>query len=459
MRLRRADLRARVNANLALRYQTNGLTSFAGLEPMRWYFHRLGLRSWIRERLGPLFKGGDFPAVAMVMLLLALLIGGGRRVRHLRYLQGDPIVGRCCGLACLPSARTVGRWLSRFNRRRLDGLRAVNDQLVANSLQGSGLSSLTLDVDGSVVSTGLKVEGAARGYNPHRRKVPSYYPITAYASELGQIARVENRPGNIHDGAAAIGFLSRLFDQLRHENEHGLSLRFRMDAAFFRHDVLDLLDLEQAQFAIKVPFWNHLGLKDKVAARQRWHRLDESIGCFETTLDIPQWSRRLDVVIYRKRVHHKTRKNYQLDLFDPDNGHYEYSAIATNMDLSAHTLWQFMCGRGAHEQAYGELKNGFAFDCIPSMKPDANSAWQLLSVLAFNLVRGFQAATTAPLRTPNGKGTTRHRFEHIRTLRFKLINRAGLIVKPKGRATLDVGCIPEVATLFKTISRKLDFAA
>ena len=28
------------------------------------------------------------------------------------------------------------------------------------------------------------------------------------------------------------------------------------------------------------------------------------------------------MVIYRKRVRHFTRKNYQLDLFDPDDGHF-----------------------------------------------------------------------------------------------------------------------------------------
>jgi hypothetical protein len=47
----------------------------------------------------------------------------------------------------------------------------------------------------------------------------------------------------------------------------------------------------------------------------------------------------------------------------------------------------------------GELKGGFAFDCVPTMRYAANSAWQLLSVLAFNLMRGFQMATTAERRT------------------------------------------------------------
>ena len=52
----------------------------------------------------------------LVLVVLALLLSGGRRLRHLRYLDGDPIVQRFCGLRQLPTARTVGRWLAAFVR-------------------------------------------------------------------------------------------------------------------------------------------------------------------------------------------------------------------------------------------------------------------------------------------------------------------------------------------------------
>ena len=82
-------------------------------------------------------------------------------------------------------------------------------------------------------------------------------------------------------------------------------------------------------------------------------------------MEFTPWQRTLRVVIYRKRVQHETRKNFQLDLFDPADGHYEYSAVVTNKALSGRYLWSFMCGRGGHEKAYGELKSGFAFASVP----------------------------------------------------------------------------------------------
>src|SRR5436309_474130 len=280
MRWRRADLRGRVNGNLKLRFGRTGLTSYAGLEFVRRYFDTLGLVRLVRRELAGVLPRTDFGVPAMVLAILALLIAGGRRLRHLRYVDGDPLVLRLCGLRRLPTPRTVGRWLRVFRAEHLLPLQWLNALLVARAIRHAGVRRLTIDVDGSVVSTGQQVQWAQRGFNPHHRKVPSYYPITAYEAQSGQLLRVQNRPGNVHDGKGALRFLRDLFAQL----------------------------------------------------------------------------------------------------------------AAT---LGAVALWAFMAGRGTHEKVYAELKGGFAFDCVPTMRYAANSAWQLLSVLAFNLVRGFQMATTA----------------------------------------------------------------
>ena len=110
-----------------------------------------------------------------------------------------------------------------------------------------------------------------------------------------------------------------------------------------------------------------------------------------------------------------------------------------------------MCGRGVHEKVYGELKSGFAFGCVPTMRYAANSAWQLLSVLAFNLSRSFQRATTARRRPPSPKRRALFGFETIHTLRALCLQRAGVLVHPQGRATLDVGSTPAVADRFRRL--------
>lgn len=451
-------MRARVNGNLALRFERNGLTSYAGLEFVRRYFGTVGLGALLRRELDGRLPATDFGVVPMVMAILALLISGGRRLRHLMYLADDPVVLRLCGVARLPTPRTVGRWLAEFRTRHLVRLQRVNSLLVARAIAGAKLRRLTIDVDGTVVSTGLRVQWAQRGFNPHRRKVPSYYPITAYEAQSGQILRVQNRPGNIHDGKAALGFLRALFGQLRTTLGGGRVLEFRMDAAFFRQDVIDLLERQGAEYAIKAPFHAWVGLKERVRATTRWAAVEQDVCCAEHEIELTKWQRRMRVVIYRRRVAHETAKNFQLDLFDPSDGHYEYSAVATNKTIGGIALWHFMNGRGIHEKVYGELKGGFAFDCVPTMRYAANGAWQILSVLAFNLVRGFQAATTARRRRGNRKRSAVYLFESIQTLRALCLQRAGLIVRPGGYATLDVGPSPAVRDRFERLDRLLDAA-
>jgi len=457
MRRSRADLRQRVNGNLTFRFANKGLTSHAGLEFLRRYLYGSGLVAVLRQHVATLPRT-DFGAARMVLVLLALLISGGRRLRQLRYLDGDPLVLRLCGLTGLPTARTVGRWLRAFRARHLPRLHALNAVVVARAIRATGTRRLTIDVDGSVVSTGQRVQWAQRGFNPHHRKVPSYYPITAYEAQSGQVLRVQNRPGNVHDGKAAGRFLRELLAQLTATLGDGYGREFRMDGAFCRRDVLTLLDRAGAEYAIKVPFYPWLGLKARVQTTPVWTRVTATVSCAEHWLDVTQWDRRLRVVVYRTRVHHVTAKNFQLDLFDPDDGHYEYSAVTTNKTLGGAALWAFMCGRGTHEQVYGELKHGFAFGCVPTMRYAANSAWQILSILAFNLVRGFQLATTAERRPATRKRRTVFRFETIHTLRYLCFGRAGVLLYPDGYATLDVGPAPAVADRFKRLDRLLKAA-
>ncbi len=292
---------------------------------------------------------------------------------------------RVCGLSRIATWHTLGRWLRGFDGRGVAALLKVNERLVGEVIGRSDLRRLTLDVDGSVVTTGLRVEGARRGFKPHRRKVPGHYPITAHESNTGQVLRVCNRAGNVQDGKASVGFVEALFEQ---------------------------------------------------------------------RLRVPAWSRSIRVVTYRKRARQSTARNYQLDLFDPDDGHYEYSATVTNKAVTGRTLWFFMCGRGTHEKVHGELKASFAFDRVPTQRYQANSAWQVLSTIAFNLMRALQARTAERRRT-NRKRRAIRAFRMIHTLRHEFINRAGLLVQPNGRSILDVGNNRLVRDRFQTIEQAL----
>ena len=70
----------------------------------------------------------------------------------------------------------------------------------------------------------------------------------------------------------------------------------------------------------------------------------------------------MTVTIYRKKVHHRATKNaISSTCLITNDGHYEYSAVTSNLALTVRNLWYFACGRGNHEKTIAQLKTGLAF--------------------------------------------------------------------------------------------------
>jgi DDE family transposase len=453
MRLKVRSLWRAVKGDLAIEFVPQRLTSYGGLELVRRYVRKVAIVARLRAALAAI--PSDYGSARVALLIIGLFYVGARRLEHLQYLVGDPVVARFCGLARLPSSRTVSNWLKQFTQATLAPLVELNHDLVVETLGAWRLPRLTIDVDGTVVCTGAQVQWAFRGFNPHHRKHLSYYPLLAHVAQTGHILRLKNRPGNVHDSKQAVAFVRELIDSVRAGLGRALPLEFRMDAAFFQREILRLLAARGCAFAIKVGYWSWLPLKQLAAERRDWTPLAPGVTGFEHRLTIPQWDVAVRVMIYRKHVRHASRKNFQLDLFTPDDGHFEYYAVATNMPLALPALFAFVCGRGAQEKTIAELKGEFALDVVPTNHYGANSAWQQLSVLAHNLIRSFQLDTGAEPKPRSRKRTYAFLFRSMRTLRFLVIARAGRVVRIGGRTRLRLAENPSVQQLYARLEHAL----
>src|SRR5262249_27124540 len=179
------------------------------------------------------------------------------------------------------------------------------------------------------------------------------------------------------------------------------------------------------------------------------------VSGFFHDLEIPQLNLRLQVMIYRKHVAHESPKNFQLDLFTPDDGHYEYAAVATNLALDLPALYAFICGRGAQERTLAELKGEFALAVVPTAHYGANSAWQQLRVLAHNLARSFQLDTLATPKPRSRKRTYAYLIRSMRPVRFLLLARAGRLTPIGGRHVLRLTQNPATETLYGAVTQRL----
>lgn len=456
MRLTVSSLRRVFNRDLRIEFGSEKLTSYAGLEVVGRFLRRIEFTRRVRQAFASSPLGGDYGTSRLMMVVIGLLLVGGRRLEHLQYVATDPLFERFCGLARIPSARTVVNWLKSFTRRTVAALARLNLDVVLDQIAALGLRRATIDLDGTVLRTGLQVAWARRGYNPHHPKDPSYYPLLAHLAQTGQFLRVKNRPGNVNDSHGAVGVIREIIGALRGRFGRDLVIEFRGDAAFFQAEILRLLPRLGCLYAIKVPFWRWLGLRPLVAAQKLWTPIHPGIEAFETTLRIEQWKLVQRVVVYRKHVHHDTAKNFQLDLFSPDDGTFEYSAVTTNQPLSLRALWDFMSGRGAQEKAFSELKNDLAFDVIPTNHYAANSAWQQISILAHNLMRAFQLQADLALdKARSRKRTAAYRLITMKTLRFLLIARAGRLARIGGRRVLRLTANPATQQLYDRTTHAL----
>lgn len=459
MRLSRADFHSPCKSFLKVEFASQDITAYGGLELIQRYFRLIELHRRVQSVFARYGLGGDYRAIDMILVIVGLVLVGGRRLEHLSYVCEDPLVKRFCGLLRLPRERSVARWLKRFTQKSLQALVEINSQIVCEAIERERMGRLTIDIDGSVITTGGSVGWAFRGFNPHHRKDPSYYPILAHLAQTGHILRVKNRPGNVHDSKGGVAFLRDLIDDLTIRLGRALPLEFRMDGAFFQRGIIELLERREASYAIKVPFFKWLGLLPLIRERQRWDPLPEGMGFFEVSLPVPAWQKTLRVVIYRKPVHHESRKNYQLDLFDPDDSYFEYSGVTTNLTLSAASLWEFMAGRGAQEKTFAELKGEWALDVVPTHQYGANSAWQQICVLGHNLLRNFQLQTVATQKPRSRKRTFRFLLQSLKTLRFKLIHQPARLLKPQGYSVLRFSVAQPVQELIQRIDQKLKMAA
>ena len=458
MRLRKGSIRARVKGDLPIVFTREKLSAYGGLELIRRFVESSGFSARLQDVFSIRRFDRDYGSFRVTLALIAMLLLGGTRLRHLRLLERDPLFLRFARLQRLPCDRTVSRCLGDMIGPLRERMGDLLRELAYDTARDARLSRLTLDLDGTVLRTGLCAEGAERGFNPHHPKDKSYYPLTAHLAQTGQLLAVHNRPGNVHDSEGAQEMLSFLVKDLRAQlaPRH---LEVRLDAAFFRREILEYLESEGLEYAIKTPLWDWLEIRSVIAKRRRWKRVRPGLQAFATLLVIPQWKLSLRVVIYRKHVSHETRKNFQLDLFHPDDGHYEYSAIASNKRVRLRTLWDFMAGRGGHEKTLGELKQHLAFDTIPTHDWDANSAWLVISALAHNLLRRFQLATDAPTRTNGPKRTYRWKLESLRTLRYELLNIPAKIARPRGRLELRLAAAPDTQRRVHELLESLPQAA
>ena len=443
MKSSRAEIYSRISKIPNLQFEDNKLTSFSGAILFQILFNRLQLKSRLKNCFSHLKQSAIFRSHWIVLLLILHILLGYRRLRELKYYDDDPLLLRVLGLRKLPDVATVSRTLSHLDQKSVDNVRGLSRSLVLEGLKRLDLPRVTLDFDGSVQSTKGHREGTAIGFNPKKKGARSYYPLYGTVAQTSQFFDMYHRPGNVHDSHGASDFMKECIQEVRNELPRTL-LESRIDSAFFNQNILDLLNQEQVQFTASVPFERFPDLKEIIESRNQWHTIDDEWSYFELNWKPDSWKTSFRFICIRKRFQQRIKGPLQLDFFEPLDFEYEYKVIVTNKSESAKSILLFHNGRGSQEGLFAEAKQHASLDVLPSRRLHGNQMFTVCSMMAHNLSRTMQMVSAPPSTRTLPKRPPLWNFLTLGTLRHRIIQRAGRMIRPRGELTLVMSANPTV---------------
>lgn len=455
MKHSRKAIHQKTHALPKIRFEDNALTSFAGVVLLQALFARLQLKTRLHACVEHLPGSAIFRHHVIILLLVTHLWLGFRELRDLRYYQDDPLLQRLLGLRKLPDVSTISRALASADARTVEKLRCLCRDLVLERLVKMKPRRLTLDFDGSVLSTGRAAEGSAVGFNRRKKGARSYYPLFCTIAQTGQVFDVLHRPGNVHDSHDAHMFILECIEQLRRALP-GVRIEARFDSAFFSQDTVAMLSVENVEFTISVPFERLVELKGIIERRSHWWRFNRQWAYFERRWQPKSWPTSARFVFLRQQVAMQRKGPLQLDLFVPQEYGYDFTVIVTNKSTWVRQIVAFHHGRGTQEKLFGELKTQCQLDYIPVRTRVGNQIFLWSAVLAHNSARELQMAAAPPQRRTTAKRAASWAFQELQTLRRNVLQRAGRLSRPGGTLTLTMSANASVQREMLHYLRGLD---
>jgi hypothetical protein len=441
VKIAKSAVRARKSASPELKFEDNQrMTSFGGLIVVQKLFASVGIRGLLQRSCAHLGrKHSHFynHSTALQCLIVHLFLGF-RKLRDFDYYREDPMVLDTLNLRCLPSVPTLSRLLGEFDTTAVDNLREVNRDLVLTRLRGENLRRVTVDFDGSVLSTKRHAEGSAVGFNKQKKGARSYYPLFCTIAQSGQIFDSLHRSGNVHDSNGAGDFIIECIKEIRGAMPLA-QIEVRMDSAFFSDEIVSLLGDLGVEYTISVPFERFVELKGKIEGRDWWwpaYGAESVTHYFEEYWKPNCWETKARFLFIRKENKKQNKEPIQLDFFKPMETGMDYKVIVTNKKGRAGSVVKYHEGRGYQERILGEVKTNTQLSYVPCRRRKANEAYMQCAVITHNLSREMQMRVQPQERTTTAKRTVLWVFEELSTLRGRILQRAARFTWPQGRKTL-----------------------
>jgi len=297
------------------------------------------------------------------------------KLERLKLLQSDPLVKEF-GIS-VKEPETVSRFLGNFSFKTTQVFREINFKVFKKILAKSGITSITIDIDSSVINVEGHQEGAVKGYNPKKHGNRCYNIQFAFCDELKAYITGFVRSGNTYTSNGAAEMIKEIVASIKTDN---LDILFRMDSGYFDEDILKTIESLDCKYLIKGKVYPTL--YSKVTEEDTFFTQGEDgreTTSFSGKLDSWEKDRRFVV----SRVLKPEKERIQLSL--SKSLEYDYFFFVTNTTLPSEEVVISYEKRGNAENYIKEAKYDMSVGHLILKSFWANEAVFQIMMLTYNL--------------------------------------------------------------------------
>lgn len=368
--------------NVRLCPTDDALTPFGGLVPWAAFQKQCGVLEALAATCPVARTSPNAAPVYDVLTSLALtLLCDGRRFTHVQRLREDPTLNELFGLQ-----RVVGDdTLRRFVASVPEAAGAAWVAQAAQRLWGALPKQLILDWDSTVQTKYGRQEGAALGYNPHKRGRKSFHPLLAVAAGTRLCPYYRFRSG---DTVTATQWESAMAECQSWLGQARVWLN-RGDLGLGHERVCAWHEAQAGRphylFRLKLT----ANVKRALAAvpQQDWQgpaRLGV-LQVAQVSLRLPDWSATRRVVVGRRFLG-EVSKDVAGTFWDETK--HELEAYVTSLPMGEVNAWQVIelyRQRADAENVFDELKHQWGLNGFCCHKRNATALAARLGLLIYNL--------------------------------------------------------------------------
>lgn len=203
--------------------------------------------------------------------------------------------------------------------------RDINFKVFKKLLTKSKLTSITIDIDSSVINVEGHQEGASKGYNPKKLGNRCYNIQFAFCDELKAYVTGFVRSGNTYTANGASEMIKEIVANIKTDD---LEILFRMDSGYFDEKIIETIESLGCKYLIKAKSYSTLA-SQATNSSVVFVKGEEGRETTELFTKLDNWEKDRRFVV--SRVLKPEKERAQISLLE--GSEYEYFFFVTNTTL------------------------------------------------------------------------------------------------------------------------------